>query len=174
MTNLPHIASRVFNTPLMIDSTEADVIESALKVYPGRCIVNSVNLEKSGERVRKVLPLVKRYGIRFTKEAAKDAKKLPPRLKKKLREILLADIAVDLRVRETLAQDGLRVLVPLDAPCDLESRALPVQPAGPERAHAALVRQNVRWARSLSPRIWTRPMPRSMRIFRSSSRRIPR
>ena len=39
-----------------------DVIESALKTTSGRCIVNSVNLEKSGERVKKVLPLVKRYG----------------------------------------------------------------------------------------------------------------
>lgn len=35
------------------------------------------------------------YGIRFTKEAAKDIRKLPPRLKRKLREILIADIAVD-------------------------------------------------------------------------------
>jgi len=50
------------DAPLMIDSTEPDVVEGALKVYPGRCVVNSVNLEKSGERVRKVLPLVKRYG----------------------------------------------------------------------------------------------------------------
>lgn len=38
---------------------------------------------------------VKRYEIRFTKEAAKDVKKLPPRLKKKLREILLSDVVID-------------------------------------------------------------------------------
>ena len=38
---------------------------------------------------------MKPYGIRFTKEAAKDIRKLPPRLRRKLREILLADIAVD-------------------------------------------------------------------------------
>jgi len=36
---------------------------------------------------------VKPYSIRFTKEAAKDVKKLSPRLRKKLREILLSDIA---------------------------------------------------------------------------------
>jgi 5-methyltetrahydrofolate--homocysteine methyltransferase len=46
----------------MIDSTEPDVLESGLKVYPGRAIVNSVNLEKGGEKIRRVLPLVKRYG----------------------------------------------------------------------------------------------------------------
>ena len=38
---------------------------------------------------------MKPYAIRFTKEAAKDVRKLPPRLRTKLREILLVDIAVD-------------------------------------------------------------------------------
>jgi 5-methyltetrahydrofolate--homocysteine methyltransferase len=62
MRALAKLLSQSVDAPLMIDSTEADVIESALKVYPGRCIVNSINLEKSGERVKKVLPLVRRYG----------------------------------------------------------------------------------------------------------------
>jgi 5-methyltetrahydrofolate--homocysteine methyltransferase len=62
MRALAKLLAQAVDAPLMIDSTEADVIEGALKVYPGRCIVNSVNLEKSGERVKKVLPLVRRYG----------------------------------------------------------------------------------------------------------------
>jgi len=62
MRTLAKLLSQTVDAPLMIDSTEADVVEGALKVYPGRCIVNSVNLEKSGERVKRVLPLVKRYG----------------------------------------------------------------------------------------------------------------
>jgi 5-methyltetrahydrofolate--homocysteine methyltransferase len=62
MRALAKLLAQSVDAPLMIDSTEPDVIEGALKVYPGRCIVNSVNLEKSGERVRKVLPLVRRYG----------------------------------------------------------------------------------------------------------------
>ncbi len=62
MRALAKLLSQAVDAPLMIDSTEPDVIEGALKVYPGRCIVNSVNLEKSGERVKKVLPLVRRYG----------------------------------------------------------------------------------------------------------------
>src|SRR5512138_2432634 len=62
MRTLAKLLAQSVDAPLMIDSTEADVVESALKVYPGRCIVNSVNLEKSGERVKKVLPLVRRYG----------------------------------------------------------------------------------------------------------------
>jgi len=62
MRTLVKLLAQSVDAPLMIDSTEADVVEAALKVYPGRCIVNSVNLEKSGERVRRVLPLVHRYG----------------------------------------------------------------------------------------------------------------
>lgn len=48
--------------PLMIDSTEADVIEEALQRLGGRCIVNSVNLEEGEERMDAVLPSVKRHG----------------------------------------------------------------------------------------------------------------
>jgi mRNA interferase RelE/StbE len=37
---------------------------------------------------------VKPFKVRFTQEAAKDVKKLSPRLKKKLRELLTADVAI--------------------------------------------------------------------------------
>src|SRR5207247_9356828 len=37
--------------PLVIDSTEANVIEEALKAYPGCALVNSINLENGRERV---------------------------------------------------------------------------------------------------------------------------
>jgi 5-methyltetrahydrofolate--homocysteine methyltransferase len=62
MRALAKLLAQSVDAPLMIDSTEPDVVEGALKVYPGRCIVNSVNLEKGGERVRRILPLVRRYG----------------------------------------------------------------------------------------------------------------
>jgi 5-methyltetrahydrofolate--homocysteine methyltransferase len=49
--------------PLVIDTTEGDVLEAALQIYPGRAIVNSVSLEGGrGEKIDKVLPLVARYG----------------------------------------------------------------------------------------------------------------
>lgn len=48
--------------PLMIDSTEAPVIESALQLVAGKCIVNSINLEDGEERIDKVVPLCKKYG----------------------------------------------------------------------------------------------------------------
>ncbi len=48
--------------PLMIDSTTPEVIEAALKIYPGRAIVNSINLEDGGAYLRRVCALLKKYG----------------------------------------------------------------------------------------------------------------
>jgi len=48
--------------PLVIDSTEWSVMEAALKQYPGRAILNSINLENRAERVDTVLPLAVEHG----------------------------------------------------------------------------------------------------------------
>ncbi len=48
--------------PLVIDSTEANVIEAALQLCAGKAIVNSINLEDGEERIDHVVPLCKRYG----------------------------------------------------------------------------------------------------------------
>ncbi|MDZ7302065.1 MAG: methionine synthase [candidate division KSB1 bacterium] len=50
------------SVPLLIDSTEWQVIEAALQRLAGRAIVNSINLEDGEERLAKVLPLCKKYG----------------------------------------------------------------------------------------------------------------
>lgn len=49
-------------TPLMIDSTEAKVIEAALKIYAGRAIINSVNLENGREKIDTILPMAVESG----------------------------------------------------------------------------------------------------------------
>ncbi|MEZ4529699.1 MAG: methionine synthase [Thermomicrobiales bacterium] len=48
--------------PLVIDSTEAGVIKDALEQYPGRAIVNSINMENGRTRIDSVMPLVKDHG----------------------------------------------------------------------------------------------------------------
>jgi 5-methyltetrahydrofolate--homocysteine methyltransferase len=48
--------------PIMIDSTDAAVIEQALQRTPGKSIINSINLEDGEERFQKVVPLARRYG----------------------------------------------------------------------------------------------------------------
>ena len=58
---LEKIATRV-PAPILIDSTEADVVEEALKRIPGKPIINSINLEDGEKRTSKVLPMAKRYG----------------------------------------------------------------------------------------------------------------
>jgi 5-methyltetrahydrofolate--homocysteine methyltransferase len=58
---LEKIATRV-PAPVLVDSTEADVVEEALKRIPGRAIINSINLEDGEKRTSKVLPMAKRYG----------------------------------------------------------------------------------------------------------------
>ena len=50
------------NIPIMIDSTEIPVIERALQIAPGKCIVNSINFEDGEEKARKILKLCKEYG----------------------------------------------------------------------------------------------------------------
>jgi 5-methyltetrahydrofolate--homocysteine methyltransferase len=58
---LDRIATRV-PAPILVDSTEADVVEEALKRIPGRAIINSINLEDGEKRTSLVLPMAKRYG----------------------------------------------------------------------------------------------------------------
>ena len=49
-----------FNTPLQIDSSEAPVLEKALRYYNGKALINSTNGRQ--DVMDKVLPLVKKYG----------------------------------------------------------------------------------------------------------------
>ena len=58
---LQKIATRV-PAPVLVDSTEADVIEEGLKRIPGKAIINSINLEDGEKRTSAVLPMAKRYG----------------------------------------------------------------------------------------------------------------
>ncbi len=62
MRTLVKLLSQSVPAPLMIDSTDAAVIEEALKWLPGKGIVNSINYEGDGSRVPGMLPVVKRYG----------------------------------------------------------------------------------------------------------------
>ncbi|MEW6578889.1 MAG: methionine synthase [Chloroflexota bacterium] len=54
--------SLAVDVPLMIDSTEPDVIEAALRLYPGRGLINSINLENGRARVDAVLPIAVKHG----------------------------------------------------------------------------------------------------------------
>ncbi|MFN0096524.1 MAG: methionine synthase [Dehalococcoidia bacterium] len=48
--------------PLVFDSTEIPVVETALKLYGGKAIVNSINLEDGERKISRLLPLIRRHG----------------------------------------------------------------------------------------------------------------
>ena len=51
------------NLPLCIDSSYVEVIEHALRIYPGRALINSISLEK--EKFEKLMPIARKYGAMF-------------------------------------------------------------------------------------------------------------
>ncbi len=51
--------------PVMIDSTQIDVVEKALHVVPGRAIINSINLEDGEGKADELCKLARRYGAMF-------------------------------------------------------------------------------------------------------------
>ena len=62
MSKVVKLLSMSVETPLVIDSTEANVIEAALEHIPGRGIVNSINMENGRKRIDAVVPLVRKHG----------------------------------------------------------------------------------------------------------------
>ena len=62
MNALLSLLSRMVKVPIMIDSTDEDVILAALKLCQGKSIINSINLEDGEERFEKVVPLARDYG----------------------------------------------------------------------------------------------------------------
>ncbi len=64
VADMQRIAARFaqdVTAPLMLDSTESEVIEAGLKLAGGKCIVNSVNLEDGEDKLRGICPLLKKY-----------------------------------------------------------------------------------------------------------------
>lgn len=53
----------VSHVPLCIDSSYVEVIEEALRIYPGRALINSISLEK--EKADRLLPIARKYGAMF-------------------------------------------------------------------------------------------------------------
>ncbi|MDA8121653.1 MAG: methionine synthase [Deltaproteobacteria bacterium] len=62
LSALTRLFARSLQIPLVIDSTSPECIEAALRIHPGRCLVNSVNLEDGGKNLERVCRLAKKYG----------------------------------------------------------------------------------------------------------------
>ncbi|MDQ2667074.1 MAG: methionine synthase [Gemmatimonadota bacterium] len=62
MSKVVKLLSMSVELPLMIDSTERNVIEAALQHVPGRAIINSINMENGRKRIDDIVPLAKTHG----------------------------------------------------------------------------------------------------------------
>lgn len=60
MCRIVEEVTQAVNLPLSIDTSDVSVMEAALRIYPGRALVNSVSLEEG--RAELLFPLVKKYG----------------------------------------------------------------------------------------------------------------
>jgi 5-methyltetrahydrofolate--homocysteine methyltransferase len=57
------LLSTATSLPLVIDSSKVETIEAALRIYPGRMLINSISGEK--EKLARLLPLAAKYGAMF-------------------------------------------------------------------------------------------------------------
>lgn len=99
-------ATYTVDCPLCIDSSHVDIIEEALRIYPGRALINSISLEK--EKFEKLLPIAKKYGAMFILLPLSD-EGLPKDAEEKrgiVRTILEAALNMGLH-REDIVVDGL-------------------------------------------------------------------
>ncbi len=98
------------NLPLSIDSSHVEVIEAALRRYPGRALINSISGEE--EKLHKLLPIAQKYGAMFILLPLSD-KGLPENLEEKI-EIIdkISDMALQMGMtREDIVVDGLAATV---------------------------------------------------------------
>ncbi len=112
--------SGVTNLPLSLDSSHVDVLEAALRRYPGRALINSISYEKV--KFDNLLPLAKKYGAMFVLLPLSD-EGLPGSLEEKI-EIIdkIVERALELGMRrEDIVVDGLVTTVGANKGAALET-----------------------------------------------------
>lgn len=110
----------VTSLPLSLDSSHIEVLEAALRRYPGRALVNSVSLET--EKFEKLLPIVQKYGAMFILLPLSD-RGLPDSLAEKI-EIIekIKERALQLGIRrQDIVVDGLVTTVGANRKAALET-----------------------------------------------------
>jgi len=61
MAKFMHLLNKTLTVPVVIDSTETNVIETALKSFAGKPVINSINFEDGGAKLHKILQIVKKH-----------------------------------------------------------------------------------------------------------------
>lgn len=110
----------VTNLPLSLDSSHVEVLEAALRHYPGRALVNSVSYEM--EKFEKLLPIVQKYGAMFILLPLSD-EGLPKDLEEKkqiIDRIVTRALELGMR-REDIVVDGLVTTIGANKQAGLET-----------------------------------------------------
>lgn len=112
--------SGVTNLPLSLDSSHVDVLEEALRRYPGRALINSISYEKI--KFEKLLPIAKKYGAMFVLLPLSD-EGLPGSSEEKIHIIeKIKSRAIELGMRkEDIVVDGLVTTVGANKTAALET-----------------------------------------------------
>ena len=112
--------SSVTSLPLSLDSSHVDVLEAALRRYPGRALINSISLEHV--KFEKLLPIAKKYGAMFILLPLSD-EGLPKTIEEKISIIeKIADRAYELGMtKEDIIVDGLVATVGANPTAALET-----------------------------------------------------
>ncbi|OPX85502.1 MAG: Methionine synthase [Pelotomaculum sp. PtaB.Bin104] len=63
MLEVVKLLSNVVEAPLCLDSSSPGVLEAALRIYPGRALINSISAEKA--KLGRLLPIARKYGAMF-------------------------------------------------------------------------------------------------------------
>ena len=95
MEKLVKKLSLAVEVPLIIDTTEADVAEAALALYPGRGLINGNNLENGRERIDQILPIAVKHGAAVLSMTIDEAGMAHTREKKLEIARRISDIARD-------------------------------------------------------------------------------
>ena len=99
MVDAVYEVTSTVDLPLCIDSSYVEVIEAALRIYPGRALINSISAE--GEKLGVLLPIAKKYGAMFILLPLSD-NGLPKTLEEKHQNI---HTVLDAAVRQGLAKE---------------------------------------------------------------------
>lgn len=112
--------SRTVNLPLCIDSSHVDIVEAALRIYPGRALINSISLEK--EKFEKLIPIAKKYGAMFILLPLSD-RGLPANLEEKISIIhtILEEALRQGMHKEDVVVDGLVTTIGANPTAALET-----------------------------------------------------
>jgi len=123
MIETVELLSSIVEAPLCLDSSSAEVLEAALRIYPGRALINSISFET--HKVDRLLPIVAKYGAMFVLLPLDDSG--VPQLAEQRQEIILKVFEKAEKYgygKNDIVTDGLVMTVSADQEAALETLKL--------------------------------------------------